>query len=182
MLVFGNQESHIELRVRLVIEMVIHFKLYLSPEFLSKGSCDDGHDILLKLKRYSEIHSVSQCASKALQEEILCIRKQSKECGMWHLFAAANILGSAVTSVFPDKGGNDMRHLTKRTILPTGDQLNTATFVMWTSHRDDLMDEHWVPNHFVPLLPLHPRSDEPSVVVEEDMSDTTLNTGFLFER
>ena len=102
---------------------------------------------------------------------------------MWHLFAVANILHSKVVSIFPDKGEEDMRSLAKRTILPQDQSATSAKFIMWTSHREDLTEEHWVPSHFVPLLPLHPSSDEPSVVVEEeDISDNTLNTGFLFER
>ena len=102
---------------------------------------------------------------------------------MWHLFAVANILHSKVVSIFPDKGEEDMRSLAKRTIPPQDQSATSAKFIMWTSHREDLTEEHWVPSHFVPLLPLHPSSDEPSVVAEEeDISDNTLNTGFLFER
>lgn len=99
------------------------------------------------------------------------------------MFAVANILHSKVVSIFPDKGEEDMRSLAKRTILPQDQSATSAKFIMWTSHREGLTEEHWVPSHFVPLLPLHPSSDELSVVVaEEDISDDTRNTGFLFER
>ena len=182
MLAFGTEERHVEMRVRLVVEMVVNSKLYLSPAFLSRGSSDDGQDILEKLKRYAEVYNVSHSAKTSFAQENFLTRNASKECGMWHLFAAANILHSKVISVFPDKGEGDMRSLAKRTILPKRDQSATSKFIMWTSHREDLTDEHWVPNHFVPLLPLHPSSDEPSVVVEEEDISDTLNTGFLFER
>ena len=143
------------MRVRLVMKMATHFHLYLSHEFFSKMSCPASEDPLLQ--RFSEEYSDRQSAAKALQGKIFVIRKPSKECGMWHLFTTANILHSKVMIIFPDKGEEDMRSLAKRTIVPQRDQSATSTkFIMWTTHREDLTDEHWVPSHFVPLLPLHP--------------------------
>ena len=37
---------------------------------------------------------------------------------------------------------------------------------MWTSSRDDMTLENWVPNHFVPLLPLN---DIPDIVIVDEM-------------
>ena len=67
--------------------------------------------------------------------------------------------------MFPDKGPAELQHLTKRTVRPEnqvggGPQVH----VMWTSHREDQLDAYWAPTHFVPLLPLHPKSDDPLVV------------------
>ena len=39
--------------------------------------------------------------------------------------------------------------------------------IMWTSTCHDQTPEYWVPRHFVPMLSLHPASEEPSVVEED---------------
>ena len=137
--------------------------------FFSK---DDGHDILEKLQRYCEEYNNHQFAAYALQCKIFSFRKSAKECGMWHLFASANILRSKVMSILPDKGKKDTQFLGKRTILPQRDQSAApAECIVWATHEGGLTDKHWVLGCFMPLLPLHPSSDVPLVVVEmEDIS------------
>lgn len=82
MLAFGSEERHIEMRVCLVVEMSMHFHLYLNHNFLSKGTSDAGQDSLEKLQLYSEEYSDHQSAVKALQKLIYGVGKPSKECGM----------------------------------------------------------------------------------------------------
>ena len=82
MLTFGLEERHIEMRVHLVMDMSMHFHLYLNHNFLSKGTSDAGQDSLEKLQLYSEEYSDHQSAVKALQKLIYGVGKPSKECGM----------------------------------------------------------------------------------------------------
>ena len=172
LLAYGHEGCHVEMRGRITMEMALNTDQYLSPDFLSQGSSDDGNMLLASLQRFAEtpFHSL-QSAKSTLEEELFRARELGKYCGMWHMYAAASVLGTPIHSIFPNKGPSEIRHLTKRTILPKELQYGTSPghTIMWTSHVEGQSDEYWSPNHFVPLLPLHPPNSEgPSIVRESD--------------
>lgn len=41
-----------------------------------------------------------------------------------------------------------------RTIFPREEQRSNKAFIMWISTRTDMVHVHWVPNHFIPVLPI----------------------------
>ena len=113
-------------------------------------------------------------ATVASKSELLLIKAPVRECGMWQMFVAANILHARVTSVFPDKGTVDVRNVCKRTVLPEI-ELSEPCFVMWTSQRVDMVDDYWLGTHFMPLTPL---GENVMVVVEGDDSEDKFNSAF----
>lgn len=80
-------------------------------------------------------------------------------------------------SVYPQKGNPSVRKDLNRLILPNTDALcqkAPAIYLMWTSTRDDeMVHEHWVPNHFTALIPVGPPSSTATVSAKEEMSFTT---------
>ena len=52
-LVFGNEERHLEMRVRLVIELALHEQMYLDNDYLAK-ECPDAQDVAGFCCIYSE--------------------------------------------------------------------------------------------------------------------------------
>ena len=71
--------------------------------------------------------------------------------------AAASLFGLPVISIFPEKGWLEFQSLTYRALqLREGTSINSEPLhIFWTSTRaDEMEDEHFTANHFVPLLPL----------------------------
>ncbi|XP_033761492.1 uncharacterized protein LOC117343256 [Pecten maximus] len=73
--------------------------------------------------------------------------------GIWQLFAAATVMNCVVNCVYPQRGNPNVRKDLNRKIMPIG-AANQEVYLMWTSTREDMGSSHWIPNHFVPLLPL----------------------------
>lgn len=92
MLCFGTQEFHPEMRVRLVVEMVVNSQRYLCPEYLAQGTADDGVLLLQLLKLYSETYNERFSDARCLQEDVFRVRQQGKDCGMWHVYGACNVM------------------------------------------------------------------------------------------
>ena len=136
-LTLGTESHHVEMRVRIIIEMAVNFILYTDPIFLSKGSADDGTTLLAFLRKYADVpYDAVRSPVETLKEEIMRVTALGTECSMWHLFATANMLSLPLQSIFPDKGPIELQHLTKRTLLPEK-QVGPRVHTMWTSHRED---------------------------------------------
>ena len=61
--------------------------------------------------------------------------------------ALANVVGCSIISHHPEKGPMINRHILTR------QQSNSLPIdIMWTSCREGMHDEYWVPNHVVALL------------------------------
>lgn len=74
--------------------------------------------------------------------------------GIWQVFALASILGNPLFSVYPQRGNANVRRDIHRLIMPRHVCSGTIQYVMWTSTRKDTRDKNWIPNHFVPVLPI----------------------------
>lgn len=70
------------------------------------------------------------------------------------MFALASILGNPLFSVYPQRGNANVRRDIHRLIMPRHVCSGTIQYVMWTSTRKDTRDKNWIPNHFVPVLPI----------------------------
>ena len=74
--------------------------------------------------------------------------------GIWQLFALASALERPIYSIYPKHGNQSVRKDLNRLILPRVEKHKTIVFIMWTSTRFDMTERNWIPNHFVPALPI----------------------------
>lgn len=152
MLLFGNEDSHIELRCRLVSELAINEAKFLTPENWGIN--------LLELKTIASLSNALADLSmdgikKTFRQETLACSQNASFMGMWQLFAAAEVTGCPIRTVYPNLGWSTNRALHNRLIMPldaTSDRPHLH--LMWSSDRDDQVKEHWVGNHLLPLLPV----------------------------
>ncbi|KAK7484163.1 hypothetical protein BaRGS_00024533, partial [Batillaria attramentaria] len=176
-LCFGTEEHHLEMRVRLVVEMALKLHLYTDPGYIAKGTAENGDHLLGLLKKYavSETYTASHDSMLALKNEIFVARKPGQDCSMWHVYGACNVVQAPLVSVYPDLGVDEMRQLCKRTILPSGQSQGPEKAIMWTASCPNQRPEYWAPHHFVPLLRIHPES-VPTVVLEDAVSGSSILT------
>lgn len=71
--------------------------------------------------------------------------------GIWQMFALVSMLKSNLYSMYPKLGTQKVR---EGLIMHRGCEPKYSVAIMWTSNRDDMNERHWIPNHFVPLIPL----------------------------
>ena len=154
-LAYGKESHHIEMRCRLLFEMVQNFSLYVR----GVGMGSDAHMVVAYLAILSEESALTleavteEDVRDALMRETMQIRQNGMTMGLWQLAAAANVLGAPICSVYPDKGWAVHRNLNNRTLRPLNPQQHgCVVYIMWTSTRDDVIETHWTANHFVPLL------------------------------
>ncbi|XP_012941528.1 uncharacterized protein LOC106012614 [Aplysia californica] len=142
-LVFGDQDHHVEVRVRIIIEQVLNKSRYLCPD-------QNNLDFLCTLSDHYSDDVVSTYRS-----EVLDICRLGTYMGMWQLKAVANVFAARVVSVYPAMGQQCFREFYNVQLDPDL-SCNSAILltVFWSSLREDMNESYWVANHVVPLLPL----------------------------
>ena len=145
-LVFGSEEHHIEMRCRIVYELCFYKYHYTSDAQM-------GLDFLSLYRMLSP--QMSHSIVSTFEQETLSVARLSEFMGNWQVHACASILHSPVFSIHPDRGQKDVREKITRVLQPRIPYSGPTTLhcIFWTSERDDMTEEYWVPNHFVPLLP-----------------------------
>ena len=164
----GDDSWHAELRVRLIIELVQRQDFYLNANSLKES----GNSTLTSVKLFNNIcFNTSPCAESVssfvkvdniftavdpqaiFKAEVLGTSKRGVFLGMWHLYAAANVLGCNIRSVHPALGDPTNQELYNSEIRPFSFCSSNTLHILWTSGRSDMKDEYWLPNHCVALLP-----------------------------
>ena len=160
-LVYGDENKyHLEMRVRLVHELVVNVKLYLDPLQLSVGctNVDPSRILSEMVELVNDLGSEESFddPEQVVKGIIFRSRILTKDLTNFHLHAAANILRLPIVAIYPDRGPARLRNLMKRAFMPDvlPDDCQTL-YVMWYSTRNDMNDEYWIPNHMVPLVKIH---------------------------
>ena len=158
----GHQDCPYEMRLRIVLELILNqekymlsrISIYLGENMTDHAAARLPNHYTMYSAQYEHISRISTAeVIKTYQNEVMDMTKPSSYMGIWQIFALSSVLGASIISVYPDKGNAAVRQHLNRPILPHEKTLNDLFHVMWTSTRyDEMRSEHFVPNHFVPLL------------------------------
>jgi hypothetical protein len=86
------------------------------------------------------------------RKEVMKIRIDKTYMGIWQLHTLASVLVTPIYSIYPKLGNPNVRTDLNRLIIPRDNgNHKDAIYLLWTSTRTN---EHWVPNHCVPVLPI----------------------------
>lgn len=176
--------SHEEMRARIVAELVLHEECYLDPEYLRSGvnlSNREAANLLPAFTMYSDEyragdHITPVVTQRVYREEVLNATNLGQYMGIWQIFAMASVLQALVFSVYPQKGNPSVRKHLHRLIYPRRRATEDTFVIMWTSTREHL--RQWMPNHFVPVLPMQNRHDAVGHLAVEK---TEMSTGSLIK-
>ena len=154
-LAYGSGNLHVEMRVRLIVELVRNFEDYLDVDKMTTGHADvvEGHtDYIERLFTYVEL--VDMPKTEMMKDIIMRTRIDGAYLNAFHLAAAANIMQSSVFSVYPLYGGYNVRPDLHRPFRPMHHTSSRIVYIMWTSITGaEALPVAWKPDHFVPLLP-----------------------------
>ena len=155
---FDTDEFSDEMRVRILMEAIIHKESYLSDNCLERGATfvHKNADLPTVFATFSEFYTPSQ---KFTHESVAAIytmelhscAKLNSYMGIWQLVQAASVLGTPIHTIYPVRGEYTIRNDFNCMFFPvdyiTKPIDDDPIVIMWTGiHRGT------VPVHFVPLL------------------------------
>ncbi|XP_064649611.1 uncharacterized protein LOC135501423 [Lineus longissimus] len=163
LLAYGNEDHHVEMRVRIVIEMTMNEDTYLNDNYLGGGfnSKTPKCGLASLFASFSDIYTgqviTKTVMTKIYRDEALKVAKPGSYCGIWQLFALASILQRPIFSVYPCHCNNEgvVRRNLHRLIIPRTQAAAECAHILWTNNRDDVSYSNWNPNHFVVLVDDH---------------------------
>ena len=157
---YGVSCYHLDIRLRVAMELIIHQEMYMDVDYLSRGlpqgQCLTPEQVAKFSGRQSDRDLTNAETLDTYRQDLHLVLKPKEFMAFWSVFALASVLKHPIFLVYPNKGMATVRKHTHRLILPReagpSDQCYPI-FLMWTSRRDDMPEEYWQPNHFAPILP-----------------------------
>ena len=140
-IICGNENRHVELRVRTFIELCLNRDKYLNNSYLKElTGLDDYMENLLgssfDLSSKTKGKPKSERQREGFEAGIVDNIKPGTYSTMWHIFALSNILGFPIQTLYPDVLGSlvDRNYVNVR-ITPSHMQHPSVAYVMWTHTR-----------------------------------------------
>jgi hypothetical protein len=167
------------MRVRLLHELVLHKDTYLNNDFLSRGCVQDCQKHFIKIyAQYSDMYVPGMLLDERTIEfifkmETLKIRLDKSFMGIWQIHALSSVLNTPVFSIYPKLGNPRVRLDLNRVVLPrnySNSEINPV-YIFWTSTRSDMNSQHWIPNHFVPVVPIDDLGNDKKGIHAESQQD-----------
>ncbi|CAC5386696.1 unnamed protein product [Mytilus coruscus] len=150
----------------MVIEIVTHEDVYLDEYYLNRGTTGEDKHIVSNLVMYSDSYIAGDritpaVARRILREDTFNFSKLGAYGNAWLIFALSSILKCSLFAIYPQKGNPVVRSHLNREVCPRMTKSSDIVYLMWTSTRTkEMRDEHWIPNHCVPVLPLQSNDQE----------------------
>ena len=159
-LVYGDEQYHLEMRCRIVMDCVKNIDKYTNHNYLMRGAPHYEHkkcpNIAAIYCSYSGVRNIDdrdltqRGIIDVFKENTLRIRKNNEYSDIWHFHSAANVLNRKIFMIFPDQ--ENVRHNLRvdmhRAFLPNTPNLSNEFCLMWTSVTYPPKNY----NHIVPLL------------------------------
>jgi hypothetical protein len=159
-LMYGTEDHHLEVRLRIAVEMILFRDIYLDEEHLSKGLPDTQRLTPAMVAQFSDRYVMQHLDANSVQtiylQEVHQVLKPAEFMGTWQLFALASVLKHPIFSAYPQLGNPSVRRDLHRVIMPReeADSRTKLPVILWSSCRGDMKSEHWIPNHFTVVLPV----------------------------
>ncbi len=172
-LMFGNEAQHIEVRVRIALELALN-TCYLNDSFLADGLSATQLSTTTSITRNYAMYSQTFAMGSKLSDndirsiyerEALSATTLCHFMGVWHLHALGSVLEAPLHVIYPGTGSVS-RDL-NRVIMPREKKHDRVVHIMWTHTTNTDPTSWWEPNHFVPLISL-PGDDKEQASVCQD--------------
>ena len=151
LLLFCSEKFHVEMRCRIVMAMAVNPELFLDGHNWCAEEDQVSPEEVLRVARLTSVAPVA-LAAVSFQEEVMSVLQNHNFTGLWEFFAASHVLQRPIQSVYPSLGWPIYKLHCNRIIRAPGCVGSDKLYVMWSSDRTDTVSEHWVPNHFVPVV------------------------------
>ncbi|XP_062592666.1 uncharacterized protein LOC134254137 [Saccostrea cucullata] len=189
-LVYGIEDRHLEMRVRIIKELVESEEKYLSDAYLATGANADVNGSIVKTwqmfsEQYRDQKLTPTTIRRIYRAEVLGLCSKNSYMGIWQIAALSNNLNTVIISVYPEYGGSTVRIDLHRKFIPYRLASKTrpeTVHIMWSNVLGtDIPELQWRPNHFVPLLEMlqEETNEEFSFEIEDTSDSMTMITDLL---
>ena len=151
LLLFCTETFHVEMRCRIAMAMAGNPELFLDGHNWCAEEDQVSPDEILQVALLASV-APGASAAVSLQEEVMSVFQSHNFAGLWEFFAASHVLQRPIQSVYPSLGWPIYKLHCNRIIRAPGCVGSDKLYIMWSSDRTDTVSEHWVPNHFVPVV------------------------------
>ncbi len=151
---YGNEDRHLEMRVRIIEELAKNSEYYLSAKIDEGGKSNSARSFASFGDFYRAQRLSKSMIRKLYEQEILSIMKPGTYMGAWQLAAAASVLGIPIKSVYPVYGAATVRAELHRIFWPrkVSCVVSKPVKILWTHTSGARLEPKiWRPNHFVLL-------------------------------
>ena len=139
---FNEDNHHIELRVRIIMEGILNKKHYLSDDCLERGAgwVHGNAEFPTVFATFSEYYTPGQRITEDAIECIYCMEiyslsKLGSYMGLWQLAQASSVLGIPLHTIYPVRGDSTLRNDFHRMFFPVNyppSADNEPIVIMWT--------------------------------------------------
>ena len=183
-LIFGTQEHHCEMRVRVVMEMLKNEEMYLNGKWLKKMSQPDCASTSDELQEYILATSLSDHTSNLrieFRKEVMKTLRDGRFSSLLHVYALANVVQARLRMIYPNKPSIVVnRTMHNQLLTPISEGNNVVLNIMWTSTvQGNAIQMNWQPNHFVACVGaagVHVQKQQP-VLTQDDVTASVLQDG-----
>ena len=159
-MVFGSEESHMELRVCTIVELALNEKSYLDEKTftdMAEYSYEGIMDYIVQVS-ISDNSFVANDRLSSFCNEVMLTAKDGKYSSILHLLASCNVLQKPINSIYPEAQNPGVdRDVHNQVFFPVGniyypETLDGIITILWT-HTYDTKLKGWKQNHFVSCFP-----------------------------
>ena len=152
-IVYGHEDHHVEMKVRLIVEAVRYMDHHLNHEYL----CREYEFLYGREKHMGSTYwtvyiqgmdVTGESMVKFYKNEVMSLTKDFQKCGIWQIHQAASVLGQPIHKIFPHCALLNIRKDHNWLVLTRRMITNENVYVMWTQSSIDSLGF----NHFVPLF------------------------------
>ena len=148
--IYGTEDHHLEVRIRIILEAVRNKQLYLDQNVLLKGLlCSPDWLLATQYAACLEHYKDSLSNEEIYENEVCGIICSGAYTGIWQFHQISNVLKRPIGSIFPDKVNSVAWSHLNRVVLPTCETQREILYIQWTPFRYEA--PNWDAKHFVPL-------------------------------
>ena len=108
---------------------------------------------------------IGDVVAEIYRREIMIVTKEKTYMGIWQMHRLSFGLKMPVLSIYPKHGNPEERAHLNIIVYPRDGRSDLKAQMVWTTTRMDMNTNHWIPNHFVPVL---------SIAISESNTDEYL--------
>ena len=155
---YNDDQYHLEIRARMVIEGTLNKEHYISDDCLERGATciHNNANLPTVFATFSEYYTPGQKLNEEMIRNIYSLElhgcaRVGSYMGLWQLSQASSVFGVPIHTIYPNRAGT-IRNDFHRMFFPVDYPVTTCEnenpiVIMWTG-----MKHGSVPVHFVPLL------------------------------
>jgi hypothetical protein len=138
----------------------LNAEFYLDEEQLLKGydgTCGKSKTLVKGYAMYSDELLLDRRLSddviaEIYRREMMTVTKEKTYMGIWQMHSLSSVLKMPVLSIYPKHGNPAERAHLNRMVYPRDGRSDLKAHMLWTTTGMDMNNNHWIPNHFVPVL------------------------------